>query len=149
MKKVIAILLIAVMALGAAACQKTPESPIVVNKNAENLIEKAAGDSTGPLREQVLAPDVMDIETKTEHFSVIAHAAVKLPQTDTIPMILVKKGMFSQETVNRLWQMLIGDRAMYRPHTDADRTKEELEQAIILKQSDISRIERNEYYEEN
>ena len=41
MKKVIAILLIAVMALGTAACQKTPESPIVVGKNNEKLIEKA------------------------------------------------------------------------------------------------------------
>lgn len=42
MKKVIAILLIAVMALGTAACQKTPESPIVVGKNNEKLIEKAS-----------------------------------------------------------------------------------------------------------
>jgi len=153
MKKLLVMLLAALMVLPSfTACQKTPESPIVVNKNAENLVEKAAGDSgagAGSLREQVLAPDVMDIETKTEHFSVVAHAEVKLPQTDTIPMILVKTGMFSQETVNRLWQILIGDRTMYRPHTDADRTKEELEQAIILLQSDINRIEHNEYYEEN
>ena len=43
MKKVIAILLIAVMALGAAACQKTPESPIVIGKNLDRLLEKAQG----------------------------------------------------------------------------------------------------------
>ena len=44
MKKIIAILLITIMAIGAAACQKTPESPIVVGKNADNLIEQATGD---------------------------------------------------------------------------------------------------------
>ena len=41
MKKVIAILLITVMAFGAAACQKTPESPIVVGNNTEKMIEQA------------------------------------------------------------------------------------------------------------
>ena len=49
MKKVIAILLIAVMALGTAACQKTPESPIVVGKNNEKLIEKAVTSSAQPI----------------------------------------------------------------------------------------------------
>lgn len=41
MKKRIAILLITIMAFGAAACQKTPESPIVVGKNNTAMIEKA------------------------------------------------------------------------------------------------------------
>lgn len=41
MKKVITILLlIAVMVFGAVACQKTPDSPIVVGKDNEKLIEK-------------------------------------------------------------------------------------------------------------
>ena len=48
MKKVIAILLIAVMALGTAACQKTPESPIIVGKNNEKLIEKAVTSRDTP-----------------------------------------------------------------------------------------------------
>ena len=39
MKKIIAILLITVMAIGAAACQKTPESPIVVGKDNNRMIE--------------------------------------------------------------------------------------------------------------
>ena len=41
MKKRIAILLITIMAFGAAACQKTPESPIVVGKDYEAMIEQA------------------------------------------------------------------------------------------------------------
>ena len=46
MKKVITILLlIAVMVFGAVACQKTPDSPIVVGKDNEKLIEKAVASS--------------------------------------------------------------------------------------------------------
>lgn len=41
MKKRIAILLITIIALGAAACQKTPESPIVIGKDYETMIEQA------------------------------------------------------------------------------------------------------------
>ena len=41
MKKIIAILLITVMAFGVAACQKTPESPIVIGKDYETMIEQA------------------------------------------------------------------------------------------------------------
>ena len=44
MKRYRAILLCMAVAAGAAACQKTPESPIVVGKNAENLIGQATGD---------------------------------------------------------------------------------------------------------
>lgn len=50
MKKVIAILLITVMALGAVACQKTPESPIVVGKDNEKLIEKAVTSRDTPFQ---------------------------------------------------------------------------------------------------
>ena len=45
MKKIIAILLITVMAFGAAACQKTPESPIVVGKDNNRMIEQADGQA--------------------------------------------------------------------------------------------------------
>ena len=47
MKKIIAILLITIMAIGAAACQKTPESPIVVGKNQEAMLEKATDEQSG------------------------------------------------------------------------------------------------------
>ena len=116
MKRYIALLLCMAVAFGAAACQKTPESPIVVGKNADNLIEQATGDDGStvlPLREQLSAPDMMDVTVEEDHFTILAHAAVRLPETDTIPMITVKAGCFSQELINRLWDLLIGDNPMY------------------------------------
>ena len=48
-----------------------------------------------PLREQLSAPDMMDVTVEEDHFTILAHAAVRLPETDTIPMITVKAGCFS------------------------------------------------------
>ena len=48
MKKRIAILLITIMAIGAAACQKTPESPIVVGKDNNRMIEQAVSSTYVP-----------------------------------------------------------------------------------------------------
>ena len=153
MKKIICILLAAFMGLMVlSGCQKTPESPIVVGKNAENLIERATADEGSaalPLREQLSAPERLDVTVEEDHFTILAHAAVRLPETDTIPIITVKAGSFSQELINRLWDLLIGDKNMYKPRTEADRTKTELEQAILTLQGDMERIEQNEYYEEN
>lgn len=153
MKRIIYLLLTALIFIGMlSACQKTPESPIVVGKNADNLIEQATGDDGSavlPLREQLSAPDMMDVTVEEDHFTILAHAAVRLPETDTIPMITVKAGYFSQELINRLWDLLIGDKPMYKPFTEADRTKAELEQAILTLQGDMERIKQNEYYEEN
>lgn len=153
MKRTISIVLFAGMILSLfTACQETPESPIVVGKNAENLIEQATGDEGStplPLREQLVAPDMMDVTVEEDNFTILAHAAVRLPETDAIPMITVKAGSFSQELINGLWDLLIGDKSMYKPRTEADRTKTELEQAILTLQGDMERIEQNEYYEEN
>ena len=152
MKRYIAILLCMAVAAGVAACQPTPEKAVVVKKDTERMIEQATGDDGStvlPLREQLSAPDMMDVTVEEDHFTILAHAAVRLPETDAIPMITVKAGCFSQELINRLWDLLIGDKPMYKPRTEADRTKTELEQAILTLQGDMERIEQNEYYEEN
>lgn len=44
MKRIIYLLLTALMFIGMlSACQKTPESPIVIGKNLDKLLEKAQG----------------------------------------------------------------------------------------------------------
>lgn len=153
MKKTICIILSALMTFAVlSGCQKTPDNPIVVGKNAENLIEQATADDGSAalsLREQLSAPERLDVTVEEDHFTILAHAAVRLPETDTIPIITVKAGSFSQELINGLWDLLIRDKNMYKPRTEADRTKTELEQAILTLQSDMERIEQNEYYEEN
>ena len=45
MKKAIALLLLAAMALSVSACQKTPEGSIVTGKSSDDLIAKAQADA--------------------------------------------------------------------------------------------------------
>ena len=66
MKKRIAILLITIMAFGAAACQKTPESPIVIGKNLDKLLEKAQG--TEDVSEKNTQPRTETSEHETNMF---------------------------------------------------------------------------------
>ena len=66
MKRYIAILLITVMAIGAAACQKTPESPIVIGKNLDRLLEKA--QDTENMSEKTTQPRTETSEYETNIF---------------------------------------------------------------------------------
>ena len=152
MKRTLCLLTALLLAALFSACQPTPEAPIVIEKDTDTLLEQATTDREAaalPLREQLSAPDWMDVMAQDGDFTILAHAAVHLPETDTIPIISVKVGAFSQELIDKLWDLLIGDKAMYQPRTEADRTKAELEEAIALKQSELEGIEQNEFYEEN
>ena len=152
MKRFTAILLSIFTLFALTACQPTPEAAVVVRKDTDRMVEQAVGDGESaalPLREQLAAPDMINVTAEEDGFTILAHASVILPETDAIPVITVKAGSFSQELTNRLWDLLIGDKAMYKPRTEDDRTKAELEQAIINIQNDIERIQHNEYYEEN
>ena len=152
MKRFTAILLSIFTLFALTACQPTPEAAVVMQKDTDRMVEQATGDGESaalPLREQLAAPDMMNVTAEEDGFTILAHASVILPETDAIPVITVKAGSFSQELTNILWDLLIGDKAMYKPRTEDDRTKAELEQAIINIQNDIERIQHNEYYEEN
>ena len=55
MKKYIAILLCMAVAAGVAACQPTPENPILVEKDSERLIEQAGKKDNGVSLSDMLA----------------------------------------------------------------------------------------------
>lgn len=148
MKRTLCLLTALLLAALFSACQPTPEAPIVIEKDTDTLLEQATTDREAaalPLREQLSAPDWMDVMAEDGDFTILAHAAVHLPETDTIPIISVKVGAFSQELIDKLWYLLIGDMAMYQPRTEADRTKAELEEAIALKQSELEGLHKTNF----
>ena len=87
MKKVIALLLILLCVFSMAACQKTPESPVVVGKDNDKMIETAGSleDKSLTIREQVSAPESVKMNFKDQSgkikFSVDAEVIV--PDADT------------------------------------------------------------------
>ena len=88
MKRYIAILLITVMAIGAAACQKTPESPIVIGKDYETMIEQAmtSDESTAEkaLKDAVQAPDNFVFNYSSDSLSISSNVQLNLPEVPKV-----------------------------------------------------------------
>lgn len=125
MKKVIAILLIAVMALGAAACQKTPESPIVVGKDQQKMLEMAK--EPAPSDQPVISMESVSREISREKLHIIVNAEVSEPGGQ-MPVIRVRGVDFTQEQVDAFWNALIGDTEMFLP---SETTKTDIEEILI------------------
>lgn len=146
MKKVIAILLIAVMALGAAACQKTPESPIVVGKDNTAMIEKAqetpALHSGKTLKEKTQAEDVLIYELSKDNMTLSVNAPVSIPNGNEISIFRVIPGNFSQEQVSAIWSELIGNTEMF--YTSAEMTKPEIEAALVFTKNNMAQADNEE-----
>ncbi|MEN6339875.1 MAG: DUF6034 family protein, partial [Clostridiaceae bacterium] len=93
-----------------AACQKTPESPIVVGKNAEILIEKAtATDSAVPVMESADritgAPQTYQVELANTQGNLLIHvdAEIDVPDVQTLSVARMIPREFTSEDVKKLY----------------------------------------------
>ncbi len=112
MKKIITALLIL---LAAAAfftgCQATPDKPIVVQKDTEQLIDAAAKNTDNKtLAEMVKAPAKMALSVQDGSGSVTvnADADVVVPDAPGISTLRVKKHSFTQAEAGSMLQYFIG-----------------------------------------
>lgn len=138
MKKIIAILLITVMAFGVAACQKTPESPIVIGKDYETMIEQAmtSDESTAEkaLKDAVQAPDNFVFNYSSDSLSISSNVQLNLPEVLNVPIFQAEPRDFTLEQALTLVDKLMIDAQELIQNRNA-LTKAELESLIIqLKQ---------------
>ena len=127
MKRIMAGLLAAAMLAATAGCQQTPEVPVVVQKDTEQMIEKA---------QETLAPEVEKLPL-TERYAVKEHlkktiteldgklvidvdADVGVPATDRLSITRVVPANHPQETVYALFHALCGDTVMYKSREAQD-----------------------------
>lgn len=126
MKRIIYLLLTALMFIGMlSACQKTPESPIVIGKNLDKLLEKAQGTedvsekNTQPRTEtsehetnmfimNLGIPQNLKLESISAKGKLLVHtdASIILPQADKMPIARVKMSRLANDTVKRLVEVL-------------------------------------------
>lgn len=96
-EKIIAILLITIMAIGAAACQKTPESPIVIGKDYETMIEQAmtSDESTAEkaLKDAVQAPDNFVFNYSSDSLSISSNVQLNLPEVPKVSIFRQNQGI--------------------------------------------------------
>lgn len=119
-----------------AACQATPEKPVVIQKDMEQMIEKAQGtDNTAPetpeisLREQTGSPEKLAMENTKGNFTLSADAVVSVPGAAGMPIVRVKAGEFTQAQVTAYWDALVGDAVLWEHKTEL--TKSEIEEQLV------------------
>ncbi len=128
-KKSIYILLVSLLAISVlSGCQKTPEKPLVIGKNTAKLLEMAmvSQDTRGNLSEVLgIMSDRYEtyLEDESGNIKVTVDAGVVLPDADSIPSVRVAAKYFSQDTVNKLIDVLFNEGTLYDPESLSELTK--------------------------
>ena len=128
------LLVVLLVAAFLTACQATPDEPVVVQKDMEQMIEKAGATYMverldKSLKESTGAPDTFEISDTSGALTLTADAPVIVPDAGSMPILNVTSTVFSQETVNKFWDVLVGDTTMWEWSDQP--TKDEITQMIV------------------
>lgn len=145
MKKVFpaAIVLLLILSL-LSGCHKTPDSPIVVGKDNNKLIENAQKDETEnsdkSLFEQYGIPESyrFDKQGARGNLNIRVDAQVTVPEGNALPIYRVRLAEFSQESVSTFFNTLCGDAEMYID--SGQLTKDQIRQLIVKFKKRIAEI---------
>jgi hypothetical protein len=129
-----------------SACQKNPESSIVVNKDMDRLIEEAQKDdgSTGNMEAIAGDYDVYQTSFSNEALgvNVNVNATVDIPQTDRMSVIRVKQQAISQELLSKVIEELCDGETLYEGAlTSSVRTQSSIESDIKESKDAMKEIE--------
>lgn len=131
-------------ALLLAGCQPTPEQPIVMQKDMEQMLEKAQ-DTQSPAEEQTLAERYGIPERLTEEWSgadgkltIRIDAPIAAPE-HAMPIVRVRAEGFSQETATALFHHFMDGKTAvtYNPGPHV-MTKADIEATILLYKQQIA-----------
>lgn len=131
-------------ALLPAGCQPTPEQPIVMQKDMEQMLEKAQ-DTQSPAEEQTLAERYGIPERLTEEWSgadgkltIRIDAPIVAPE-HAMPIVRVRAEGFSQETATALFHHFMDGKTAvtYNPGPHV-MTKADIEATILLYKQQIA-----------
>lgn len=154
MKKLI-ILWISILLL-CTACQKTPESPIVVGKNTENMLAAADAmpDNSAQgvsIRERYAIPTRLNYaeETADRKLAVQVSASVDVPETTELPIVRVKPRDFTQAEATRYFNAFCSGVEMFEE--DRRQTKAQIEETILYYRQLIAdpTLRREKLYEDD
>jgi len=121
MKKSLKTLFLLLLALSIlSACQQTPDEPIVVGRDLEVLIEKAAqndGATGGSIRQRLGAPETYqaDFTGADGLLRVAVDAAVAIPEAQTAPILRISPASVTQEQADAIIRNLT-HAALYDPY---------------------------------
>ena len=117
MKKTIAFVIVLAMALALAACQTTPENPIIVGKGDRQLEGKISSQAEALIPEDMPESGTRVSETyrhKSLNITIEVDALVELPESDRMPAAKVTPYKFTQDDVNRVLDYFAGNARFFQ-----------------------------------
>lgn len=115
--------------LALSACQKTPDSPIVVGKDNEKLIEKAVASSDTPFSAPSRYSADEPLTNPQGSLTVNVDAAVIVPNSDELSTARVEKHLFTEAECQTYITALFDSQATYSG--DVFETKAYYQQTIL------------------
>ena len=169
MKRMISAAALLFIVTALAACKPTPETLVVIQKDMEQMLEKAQGPENiisdeaeaAPalsLAERYDIPESYEYSIKDEQgrYELNVNAKVELPDVVSLPIVRVEAADFTQAQVTGLFNALCGNEAMYyKPNvmSKADIQDMILHYKQIMANEEYSEVQRDampgaiEYYE--
>ena len=136
MKKALSIIVISLLAAALlTGCQATPNEPVVIQKDLEQMIEKAvASDDTATgasLADSLNVPATYNasINGYNGDLTVNVNATVTVPDSDGISVMRIGKHDFTQEEADKMIEVLLQGETLYE--IDLSLTKEEIQEKLI------------------
>ena len=116
-KKLCMILLTAAVMALLAGCQQTPDKPVVIEKNQEQMLNAAEnGGENSSLLSVLETPERYTGDWTGVNDCVTVHvdAVIELPNAQAIPTGTVSRRSFTQEDADHVLSALIGDSTFYQ-----------------------------------
>ncbi|HML69604.1 MAG TPA: DUF6034 family protein [Clostridia bacterium] len=126
-----------VFLLTLASCQQTPENEIVVEKDIDRMVSAAMeAEDTNDALPHTLAEKLNVPSSLKETFAsqngkteFMIDASIILPPSDSVPIIRVRKHLFTQKEADLMMGLFLGDDPLYTIPNSM--TKEQIEEKLI------------------
>ena len=117
MKKKIAFLPLALAAVLLAGCQKTPETPVVIQKDQERMLEAAqTGGKDSAQLSSLEVPERFAGDWSGVDDCVVVHAdaRITLPDMSSVPTARIERKPFSQADADKMLAFFLKGNTLYQ-----------------------------------
>ena len=120
MKRVLSVLISILMLLLLAACQPTPDEQIVMKKDTERMVERAAAQENGTPVSMLGIPNeryTYEASDASGMVHIRADAEIILPDAERLPIVRVGMGKFTEQDAENLYNLLCDGATPIAPDT--------------------------------
>ena len=149
--KISAALLCAAVLFSLAACQSSPATSLVKNKDLDRMIEEAkntdaAREDIAGLLDQNYDAYTTTIKNDDLGVTVNVNAKVDIPKTDRLSVFRVRQKQFSQDFIDIVRRALLGEKKLYDGGVLSVKTKQDIEAEIALYRTEMAGLDANDGY---